>query len=273
VTKTVKDYEEAAKIGMQAMAEQKALEKAAATAAPAPVAAPAPASPAPALAPASGKRKRQSRKSSKSKRPSRNRAASSGNDTLAAKGVLQSGQSLTKGKLKLTLQGDGNLVLYYGAKALWSTKTKTKSKTKLVMQGDGNLVVYAGSKVLWSTKTNGKSAVKLVLQNDCNLVLYSKTSKAVWDTKTKCPSGSKSASGKRKRRSGKSRRAAKVLEEVQQRLLLGRMGEDTWEERAPPAYNAAPGFDLEMSSQEHQATSDMGDLVTRCVQVRSFNSC
>jgi hypothetical protein len=55
----------------------------------------------------------------------------------------------------LTLQSDGNLVLYTRTgKALWSSGTGGKGVSDLVMQNDGNLVLYRRStgKATWSSK-------------------------------------------------------------------------------------------------------------------------
>lgn len=55
----------------------------------------------------------------------------------------------------LSVQVDGNVVLYASnGDALWSTKTASRDMvpSKLVMQGDGNLVLYAGTVALWSSK-------------------------------------------------------------------------------------------------------------------------
>jgi hypothetical protein len=86
----------------------------------------------------------------------------------------------------LTLQTDGNLVLYrlignppplapgltISVEALWATGTSDSGDT-FVVQKDGNLVVYnsAGSPI-WASNTNGTNSEGLFVQNDGNLVLY-----------------------------------------------------------------------------------------------------
>jgi len=107
---------------------------------------------------------------------------------VLAKDILGSGQILYKGETlkspngqyKLILQNDGNLVLYDGGRAIWSTKTQGKRIKKLVMQNDGNLVLYGPNGPLWATNTSGNRGAYLKIQNDGNLVIY----KAVWLTNT-----------------------------------------------------------------------------------------
>ncbi|WP_005034643.1 Ig-like domain repeat protein [Holophaga foetida] len=54
---------------------------------------------------------------------------------------------------RFCVQTDGNLVLYKGTTALWSTGTTGKGGTTLTVQKDGNLVFTdANSKVIWSSK-------------------------------------------------------------------------------------------------------------------------
>jgi hypothetical protein len=53
------------------------------------------------------------------------------------------------------MQGDGNLVEYEGATAIWASGT-SGSGNYAVMQGDGNFVVYNASNVAkWSSGTSG----------------------------------------------------------------------------------------------------------------------
>jgi hypothetical protein len=74
---------------------------------------------------------------------------------------IAEGSSIHFGSLTLAMQGDGNLVLYNGATALWDTGTSGQScgtnQCVAVFQADGNFVVYNGSKALWSSGTYGNS--------------------------------------------------------------------------------------------------------------------
>ena len=77
-------------------------------------------------------------------------------DKLSAGERLTAGQSLTSpnGKYDLTMQTDGNLVLYDSAsQAVWNSKTYGHPGATLAVQNDGNLVVYSGSSPLWASNT------------------------------------------------------------------------------------------------------------------------
>jgi len=85
----------------------------------------------------------------------------------------------------LVLQGDGNLVLYDGFRALWSTNTSGSKATRLTLQADGNLVLYtAAGTPVWHTQTSGSDASSLKLQTDGNLVLYNPSNVALWNSNT-----------------------------------------------------------------------------------------
>ena len=97
--------------------------------------------------------------------------------TVKSGNSLSTGQSISSsnGKYNLTLQTDGNVVLYKGTTALWATGTNGKGVTTFSVQRDGNLVAYTREdNAVWSTGTNGKSGgeTTLFMQNDGNLVLY-----------------------------------------------------------------------------------------------------
>jgi hypothetical protein len=113
----------------------------------------------------------------------------------AGPGTLQSGQSLVSGQSiqspsgrgMLTMQPDGNLVLYdtqaQPRRALWASGTSVSGATA-TMQADGNLVVYDGShKPLWASGTDGHPGATLRLQDDGNLVVYAGSS-PVWSSNT-----------------------------------------------------------------------------------------
>ena len=85
--------------------------------------------------------------------------------------VGQSLQSLNEA-YRLTLQDDGNLVLYSGSESVWSTGTNGKNVVRAEVQGDGNFVLYTPDDAVWASQTKGAKDVRLILQNDRNLVLY-----------------------------------------------------------------------------------------------------
>jgi hypothetical protein len=96
------------------------------------------------------------------------------NQTLYQRQFIRSANGL----FSLTLQTDGNLVLYKhgldGAQVLWQTHTGDKPHiTRCVMQADGNLVLYdANSTPYWQTGTGTFPGSQLVIQNDGNAVIY-----------------------------------------------------------------------------------------------------
>ncbi|MDX2012820.1 MAG: phosphodiester glycosidase family protein [Myxococcaceae bacterium] len=93
--------------------------------------------------------------------------------------------SSCNGRFTFVHQGDGNVVLYDGGRALWSTRTNGRATATLAMQGDGNLVLYApGQRALWHTRTHGNGGARLVVQDDGNVVLYAPTGRVLWATGT-----------------------------------------------------------------------------------------
>lgn len=91
------------------------------------------------------------------------------------------------GRLRLIMQGDGNLVLYRtdDGKPLWASNTAGTPASYAIMQGDGNLVVYdADGAPYWATSTNGNPGAFLVVQDDGNLVIYSVDGAALWASDT-----------------------------------------------------------------------------------------
>lgn len=102
---------------------------------------------------------------------------------LAVDETLQTDQSLISdnGQYRLTVQLDGNLVLYGPSGPVWATNTSCFAcGSYLIMQQDGNLVLYTGSgQALWATNRFGSGA-RLVVQDDGNLVVYSGTNQVIW---------------------------------------------------------------------------------------------
>ena len=59
--------------------------------------------------------------------------------------------------VRLTNQADGNLALFDGAGTrVWASGTPGKGRSRLILQNDGNLVLYTAAtpvKAIWSTGT------------------------------------------------------------------------------------------------------------------------
>ncbi len=84
----------------------------------------------------------------------------------------------------LTMQADGNLVLYVNGRAAWSTKTYRNPGAWTAVQTDGNLVVYrADGRAIWSTRTYRAGGGQLLVQVDGNVVLYGKAGTRSWSSK------------------------------------------------------------------------------------------
>lgn len=102
-------------------------------------------------------------------------AAGSVGSDLHAGESLRRGQQITSnsGRFTLSFQTDGNLVLYAGQRAIWSSGTAGSAAQTLIMQTDGNLVLYgASNSALWASNTAGNQGAFAVLQDDGNFVVY-----------------------------------------------------------------------------------------------------
>jgi hypothetical protein len=82
-------------------------------------------------------------------------------------------------------QSDGNLVVYNpGRVPVWNSGTSGRGATRLSLQPDGNLVIYALDRAIWSSNTPGNPGARLAMQGDGNVVLYNVYGTAVWQTAT-----------------------------------------------------------------------------------------
>lgn len=93
------------------------------------------------------------------------------------------------------LHDDGNFVLYWGCLpdkligAMWTSDTAGLGRQSLSMQKDGNLVLYRDGQAVWASNTAGKSGNLFAqLANDGNFLLYQGTpdepGTSYWDTST-----------------------------------------------------------------------------------------
>lgn len=116
---------------------------------------------------------------------------------VAVNNTMPPGSSLVSnnGQYSFQVQTDGNLVVYKGGSALWSSKTGGQPIRDFVIQGDGNLVMYRTNGTAgWASGTNGKAITALIMQDDGNLVLVN-GSTPVWATNTSQGSGGSGGSG------------------------------------------------------------------------------
>jgi hypothetical protein len=114
--------------------------------------------------------------------------APSGCGVVQAPQGLVDGQSFLScdGRFTLKMQTDGNLVLYEGATALWSSQTSGTRGWEAIMQADGDFVLYDFWTRLWHSATGGNPGSYLKVQTDGNLVVYSPSNVALWNAGTCC---------------------------------------------------------------------------------------
>lgn len=97
---------------------------------------------------------------------------------------LYAGQSVVtpNGKFRLTMQGDGNAVVYdVMGRPVWETRTYLPGGS-LAAQGDGNLVLYQPDwRPRWYTATSAPGG-SIVLQDDGNIVIRNANGFAQWDS-------------------------------------------------------------------------------------------
>lgn len=108
---------------------------------------------------------------------------------LTANQGLYRGQSLTScdGRFTLSMQDDGNLVLYQSGTPLWASGTVGEPSAEMLMQADGSVVIYSSSAApLWASGTDGNPGADLVVQNDGNLVVYDSGGNPLWASGTCC---------------------------------------------------------------------------------------
>ena len=116
-------------------------------------------------------------------------ATATGCGWLGSNTTLTYGQTMWScdGTNALSLQTDGNLVLFNGTKAVWSTGTNNGFAA--VMQIDGNFEMYDQyENRVWSTNTRSSGAA-LAIQPDDNMVIYTGETggTALWATGTLPP--------------------------------------------------------------------------------------
>ncbi|MFF3821258.1 mannose-binding protein [Streptomyces bluensis] len=102
--------------------------------------------------------------------------------TVSAGSQLVSGQSWWTNRIRMTMQGDGNLVVYNEDNdPIWAAGVFGENH-KVRFQKDGNLVVYtADDRPVWASQTSGHEGAKLVLRADGKVAIMDGTTK-LWST-------------------------------------------------------------------------------------------
>jgi hypothetical protein len=85
----------------------------------------------------------------------------------------------------------GDTLMSDGTRQITSNPTEIlyspSGNTNLTVQGDGNVVLYNNDRLVWSTKTagiNGAAPYKLIMQSNGNLELQDNTSRVFWASNT-----------------------------------------------------------------------------------------
>lgn len=105
------------------------------------------------------------------------------NEGLAADKALSS----CSGSHSLTMQTDGNLVIYNNRthKATWSSKTANTPSEAAILRPNGQLGVFqAGLVPSFATPTGENAGAWLAMQDDGNLVIYTANGRPLWSTNT-----------------------------------------------------------------------------------------
>ncbi|KAJ3381863.1 hypothetical protein HDU80_001672 [Chytriomyces hyalinus] len=101
-------------------------------------------------------------------------------------GLIRTCQSMQAGDYRVTMQDDGNFVLYRMSddQPQWDTASPGTYGKYFVYQYDGNVVLYDNTGAsLWSTDTSKVPSSDLCIQPDGNFVLYDRKT-PVWDSGT-----------------------------------------------------------------------------------------
>jgi hypothetical protein len=107
-------------------------------------------------------------------------------DTMS-EGTYPLGTALTSanGSFRLAFQADGNLVLSYGDRPFWSSKTNegTEPGVQLILR-NGVLSIRSLNGSICEYGKGGSPGAILVVQNDGNLVIYDANHSTVWQSNT-----------------------------------------------------------------------------------------
>jgi RHS repeat-associated protein len=109
-----------------------------------------------------------------------------GTKTLASGATLKSGNSLISDGVRLSMQSDGNLVIYAlkSGQALWSTQTSGHAGAVATMGTDGNLAVHeADGTVLWSKGASVAGSYAQLL-DDGQLTVSGTDGTVLWTSNT-----------------------------------------------------------------------------------------
>ncbi|MFD8407134.1 mannose-binding protein [Streptomyces anulatus] len=105
-----------------------------------------------------------------------------GTQTVSATSSIGVGQSWATNRIRMTMQQDGNLVVYNEQnKPIWAAMTFGENH-RAIFQPDGNLVVHNGDdRAIWASRTHDFGGAQLVLRPDAKVVVVH-NGRVVWST-------------------------------------------------------------------------------------------
>ncbi|MFJ9981494.1 mannose-binding protein [Streptomyces cyaneofuscatus] len=156
-----------------------------------PKAAPAPAAPAPQPAtsdptekpkPKTSPEPKPKPKASPKPKPKAAPKPNWGTQTVSATSSIGVGQSWATNRIRMTMQQDGNLVVYNEQnKPVWAAMTFGENH-RAIFQPDGNLVIHNGDdRAIWASKTHDFGGAQMVLRADAKVVIVH-NGRVVWST-------------------------------------------------------------------------------------------
>lgn len=105
-----------------------------------------------------------------------------GTQTVSATSSIGVGQSWATNRIRMTMQQDGNLVVYNEQnKPIWAAMTFGQNH-RAIFQPDGNLVIHNGDdRAIWASKTHDFGGAQMVLRADAKVVIVH-NGRVVWST-------------------------------------------------------------------------------------------
>ncbi|ALC31763.1 mannose-binding protein [Streptomyces sp. CFMR 7] len=102
--------------------------------------------------------------------------------TVSAPSSIGVGQSWATNRIRMTMQQDGNLVVYNEQnKPIWAAMTFGQNH-RAIFQPDGNLVIHNGDdRPIWAAKTHDFGGARMVLRPDAKVVIVH-NGRVVWST-------------------------------------------------------------------------------------------
>jgi cell wall hydrolase len=115
-------------------------------------------------------------------------ASGTGRSELMAGTELREGTWLSSpnGRYRLAVNRDGDLVLSREGHTVWASGTGKHPGAILAMKSNGNLVLYQGNRAIWSSRSyrGGQARYYLTVQDTGRATIYSTSRKPLWTTES-----------------------------------------------------------------------------------------